>query len=48
MPYNDDFAQQMTIALEEDRKDRKILGFLLSMIVIGVVYITVLGTMMVL
>ncbi len=46
MLYNDDFAEQMTIALEEDRKDRKILCFLASLIVIGVVYITILGTMM--
>jgi len=48
MLYNEDYAEQMAIALEEDRKDRKILGFLLSLIVIGIVYITIVGTMMVL
>ncbi|MBR1937333.1 MAG: hypothetical protein IJ836_00045 [Spirochaetales bacterium] len=46
MLSKEEFFDQLLIAEEEDRKDRKIQFFLLSMIGIGIIYITILSTMM--
>lgn len=48
MPSKEEYLDQLLIAEEEDRRDRKILVFLLSMIILGIIYITILSTMMLL
>ncbi|MCR5731383.1 MAG: hypothetical protein K6G51_00355 [Sphaerochaetaceae bacterium] len=48
MPSKEEYLDQLLIAEEEDRRDRKILVFLLSMIIMGIIYITILSTMMLL